>query len=77
MVILVFGMSTLWEDTNGCDNQYMCALSIYLMTVLSYFYGVIMDREINALGRGNNVVDRLNATYKHYSKGEMELVGQL
>ena len=49
-VILVSGMSTVWEDTDGCDNQYMCALDIYLMTVLSYSYGIIMDRAINAPG---------------------------
>ena len=60
----MFGMSTVWEDTDGCDNQYMCALSIYVLTVLSSLYGVIMDRVINALGRGNIVVDRLDATYK-------------
>ena len=42
--ILVSGMSTVWEDTNGFDNQYMYALAIYLMTVLSYSYGIIMNR---------------------------------
>ena len=34
--LLVSGISKVWEDTNGCANQYMCALSIYIMTVLSY-----------------------------------------
>ena len=61
-------MSTVWEETNGCDNQYMCALDMYLMTVLSSLYGVIMDREINALVQGNNVVNGLNATEKRYLK---------
>ena len=32
---LVSGMSTVWEDTDGCENQHMCDLVIYLMTVLS------------------------------------------
>ena len=47
-------------------KQYMCALDIYLMTVLSYSYGIIMDREINAPGHIKNVFDGLNATDKHY-----------
>ena len=52
------------EDTDGCAKQYRCALDIYLMNVLSYSYGIIMDRAINAPGHGNNVVDRLKPTKK-------------
>ena len=36
-----------------------------------------MDSVINAPGHGNNVVDGLNATDKHYFKGEMELIRKL
>ena len=49
--LLVSGISTVWEDTNGCANQYMCALSIYIMTVLSYlwlipvFWGRYLDTD--------------------------------
>ena len=39
------------------------------MSVLSYLYGVIMDREINAPGHVNSVVDVINATDKLYLKG--------
>ena len=67
-VILVSGITTLWEDTDGCDNQYRCDLAIYLMTVLPYPYGIIMDEAINAPGHGNNVVDGLNATDIIYLK---------
>ena len=42
--------STTWEDTNYCANQYMCDLDIYLNTMLSYSYGIITDRTINAPG---------------------------
>ena len=31
------------EDTDGCTKQYMCAIEVYLLTVLSYLYGIIMD----------------------------------
>ena len=40
----------------------MCALDIYLMTVLYYSYGILMDRAMNAPGHGNNVVNGINAT---------------
>ena len=57
-------MSKLWEDTNGCAKQYRCALDIYLLNVLSYLYGIIIDCEINASVTINNVVNGLNATDK-------------
>ena len=37
LVILVSGMSTVWEDTYGCANQYRYNLAIYLMA-LSHNY---------------------------------------
>ena len=60
-------MSTVWEGTNVCENQYMCALAIYLMTVLPYLYEIMMDRAINAPGHGMNFC-RINATDKLYLK---------
>ena len=36
-----------------------------------------MDRVINALGHGNNVVDGLNATDKHYLKKQLNLIDKL
>ena len=65
-------MLTVWENTNGCAKQYMCALDIYLMTVLSSSYVIIMDLAINAPGNRNNVVDGLNATDKHFLKEQIE-----
>ena len=61
-------MSRLWEETDGWTNKYMCDLAVYLMTVLSSSYCIIMDCAINALGHGNNVFDGLNAKYKRYLK---------
>ena len=62
-------VSTVWEDTGGRAKQYMCALSIYLMTVLSSSYGVIMDRAINSPNHVNNIVDGINAMEKLYLNG--------
>ena len=70
---LVSGVSTVWEDTDGCAKQYRVALSIYLMTVLSSSYGIIIHLSSNAPGHGNVVVDVLNATDKRYLKGKWKL----
>ena len=77
LVILVSVMSTVWECTDSCVKKFRCVLAIYLMTVLSSSYGIIMDCAINSLGHGNNVVDGINATYKHYLKLKMKLIGKL
>ena len=36
-------MSTVWENTDGYANQYRCDLSVYLMTMLSSSYVIIMN----------------------------------
>ena len=50
--LLVSGLSTFWEDTYGHAKQHRCDISIYVMAVLSYLYGIIMDCEINTLYNG-------------------------
>ena len=52
----------------------MCALAIYLTTVSSSSYDIIMDRANNARGHGNNVVYGLNATDKHQLKEKCNLL---
>ena len=46
----------------------MCDLVIYLMTVLSSLYGIMMDSAINAPGHVNNVADGISSTNKRYWK---------
>ena len=46
------------------------------MNLLSYSYGIIMGHDINAPVHGKNVVDGINSKDKHYSKGEIELIGK-
>ena len=70
-------MLTLLEDTDGCANQYMCALATYLMTVISSSYGIIIYNTINAPSHENNSVNRRNATDKRDLKGEIDIIGKL
>ena len=62
-------MSKVLEDTDGCAKKYRCTFYIYLMTVLSSLYGIIMDNSMNAPGHGNNAVDSINYTGNRYLKG--------
>ena len=49
----------------------MCDLAIYLVTVLSYSCGIIMDCAINPPGHENNVVYGLIETDKRYLKEQL------
>ena len=66
--ILVSSMSTVWDDIDGFSKQYRCALTIYLMTVLSSSYDIIIHHAINAPVHENNLVYGINATDKYYLK---------
>ena len=59
-------LSTIWENTDGCAEQYICDSALYLMSVLSQCHSVIFDQGISAPGHGKEVVDGLNATEKRY-----------
>ena len=59
-------LSTIWENTDGCAEQYRCASALYLMSVMSQFYSIIIDCGISVPEHGKEVVDALNAVDKRY-----------
>ena len=58
--LLTTSLSKIWENTDGCAEQYICASEIYLMSVMSQCYSIIIDRGISAPGNGKEVGDGLN-----------------
>ena len=40
--ILTSALSIIWENTDGCVEQYTCASVLYIMSVMSQFYSVII-----------------------------------
>ena len=64
--VLTTSLSTIWENTDGCAEQYRCASALYLMSVMSQTYSLIIDRVISAPGYGKEVVDLLNSVDKRY-----------
>ena len=59
-------LSKIWENTDGCAEQYRCASALYLMSVMSQTYSIIIDRCLRAPGHGKEVVDGLNDVDKRY-----------
>ena len=64
--LLASELSKIWENTDGCADQYRCASALYLMSVMLKCYSVIIDHGISAPGHGKEVVDVLNAVDKRY-----------
>ena len=67
-------LSTIWENTDGCSEKYRCASELYLMSVMSQCYSIIIDRGISAPGNGKEVLYGTNAVDKHYINQLMSTV---
>ena len=64
--VLTKSLSTIWENTDGCAEQYGFDSSLYLMSVTSQIYSIIIDRGISAPGHGKEVFDGFNDFDKSY-----------
>ena len=64
--ILTSTLITIWENNDGCAEQYRCASSLYLMSFLSQCYAIIIDRGISAPDHGKEMINGINAIYKRY-----------
>ena len=64
--VLTKPLSKIWENTDSYAEQYICASALYLMSVMSQTYSIIIDRGISATGNGKEVADGLNAVDKRY-----------
>ena len=58
----------IWENRNSCAEQYICATELYLMSMFSYAYNIIIYCGARAPGNGREVVDGLKTTEKSFSK---------
>ena len=64
--VLTTSLSKIWGKTDGCAEQHRCASALYLMSVMSQTYSIIIDQGISAPGHRKEVVDGLNAVDKRY-----------
>ena len=57
-------MNTIWENTGGCVEQYRCTTVLYLSSILSHTYNIIIYHDVGEPGHVKEIVDGLNATDK-------------
>ena len=56
----------MWDQTDGCVNQYRCSISYYLISFLSKSYQNVLDRAVDTPGYEKYSVDGFNAVQKRY-----------
>ena len=66
--------SNIWENTDRYDEQYICKTELYLLSMLSHSYNIVIYRGVGTPGHGKYVVDGLNATDKRFLKMLMKTV---
>ena len=59
-------LSTIYENTDGRAEQYKGASALYLISVMSQCYSIIIDRRILAPGHDKEVVNGLDYVDKRY-----------
>ena len=66
--------SNIWENTDGCAEKYRCKTSLYLLSILSHAYNIVIDCGVASPGHGKYVVDGLNATDNFFVSTLMKIV---
>ena len=56
----------MWDQIDGCANQYKCYTAYYMMSYLSKSYQIFLGRAFDTPGHGKYVVDGFNAVQKWY-----------
>ena len=64
--IMTKSLSKIWDNIDGCAEKYRCSSALYLMSVMSKCYSIIIDWVISAPRHGKELVDGLNAVDKRY-----------
>ena len=62
----------MWDQTDGCENQHLCASAIYLLSCIALEFSIIVDRAVGAPGHVKDVVDGLNYRDKRMLTLSME-----
>ena len=56
--------TTIWENTDGCADQYRCATALYLLSILYNAYNNVIYRGFGTPEHGKYIVYGLNANEK-------------
>ena len=50
ITVFFSNMITIWENNDGCAEQYRCATELYLLSMLAHAYNIIIDHGVGAPG---------------------------
>ena len=64
--IIKLNRENLQKETDGYAKQYIYALAVYFIKMVSLTSEIITDREIGAAGNRKDVVDGINTIDKSY-----------
>ena len=59
-------MSTIWQNNDGCEEQYICMTALYLLSMWAHAYDVIFDHDVGEPGYGREFIDGVNASNKRF-----------
>ena len=62
--ILFANISKIWGNTDGRTEKYRCATALYLLSMLTHTYNIIIDRGVGSSGHVQEDVSGFNATYE-------------
>ena len=57
--IIPYEIITIWENTDSYSEHYICATELFLLSMLSQAYNIIIDNGVSELLHVREVVDRL------------------
>ena len=65
-MLLFADMSTIWVNNDGCAEQYICATSLYILSMFLHASNIMIGSGVVEPGNGREVLDGLNATDKSF-----------
>ena len=59
-------ISTIWDTTDGCADQYICATVLYLLSMLFHEHDIIIYHGVGSPGHGKYVVVLHSGTEREF-----------
>ena len=63
--IVFFNLIKIWENKDSHAEKYICATTLFLLSILSQVYNIMIDHVVSASGHGTVLFDGLKATGKN------------
>ena len=58
--LIFYGLITIWENIDVCADHNICAVELYLLSILSQAFNIVIDRGISEPGHGREILYGLN-----------------